>query len=197
MKFTTKIPIGTTELLEDPTALIKNIDKLHVWALLFGIVIVAPGGIMFWKIIATNKDLIYVMDYPPEKFLPMLLVLMLFHEICHALAFPGFGLNDRSAMGFDRKSGLAFVSYSGVVSRRRYSVILLMPFLIITLIPYLLWIGGIEIKWAPGVSILNAIGSSGDIVILYILTKKEREKKYIQSNHIGLLKKTAPIIVNQ
>jgi len=120
-----------------------------------------------------RSDLLDLVD-PYILFLPLLmLAVFVFHEGIHAFFHPGRGTTDRSVLGFWPATLLLYAHYVGPLSRNRFLLILASPFVFLTLVPILV---ALTLDAAPAwlfwVTILNAAGSSVDLVgIILLLTQ--------------------------
>lgn len=70
--------------------------------------------------------------------LPIVLVLILAHELFHLAMHPGWGLTSRSQCGFLPQWVLFYAHYDGPTSRNRGLIILIAPFIGLSLLPMLL-----------------------------------------------------------
>ena len=94
----------------------------------------------------------------------------LFHELIHIAAHPRFGSSERSILGVWPAKLVPFAYYSGELSRARYLTVVIMPLLVLSFIPLLVCgITGRSSGVPAFISILNVLGSSGDILVLGLL----------------------------
>lgn len=119
------------------------------------------------------------MDPMSPSWFTLLLIplLILVHEIIHAVSYPDFGLSEKTIIGFWPNKMLAYAYYTAPLSRNRLIWVGIAPFLFLSLFPLLLFIalGGASF-WGKTIStflfqlsMLNAIFSSGDILGIVIV----------------------------
>jgi hypothetical protein len=92
-------------------------------------------------------------------------LLIVVHELLHALVHPGGMLTGRTILGAWLTKGLFYAHYDGPLSRERFLLILVMPFLVLT---GGLWLVAMIFRpgWAilPAWSVLNAMFAGGDLL---------------------------------
>lgn len=95
-------------------------------------------------------------------------VLILVHEILHALTYPGYGLGNETLIGCWPSRMLFYAYYDGAMSRERFLLVFAMPFLVISVLPLLiaatLPMPEIATSIMAWFSIWNAIFACGDIL---------------------------------
>ncbi|MDD2806426.1 MAG: DUF3267 domain-containing protein [Elusimicrobiales bacterium] len=100
-------------------------------------------------------------------------VYALFHELVHLSVHPRVGMSERSILGVWPSKMVPFAYYNGEVSLLRYLTILVMPLIIISFVPILVCgILGRASGLLAVVSIVNVLGSSGDIFMLGLITSQ-------------------------
>jgi hypothetical protein len=97
-------------------------------------------------------------------------LLVLAHEFCHAFGTPRFGFSRDTIIGAWPRKLLFYAGYLQELSRNRYLLYAVMPFLVLTVAPLLVAMarGGTSWGW-PVLSVLNALFSGGDLVIISII----------------------------
>jgi len=94
-------------------------------------------------------------------------MLTIVHELIHALAFPGFGLSSGSILGFWSRRILPYADYHGPLPCWRFVVVGVAPLATLSVAPLLisLLVGSASKFWIL-VSVVNALGSGGDVLIV-------------------------------
>lgn len=99
-------------------------------------------------------------------FLLSFVVLILVHELLHAVVHPHFGRSRATIIGAWPSRGLFYAHYSGPLSRERFLAIFAMPFLVITVLPLIVAATGFLppgfIIVAAWFSTWNALFACGD-----------------------------------
>ncbi|HCC46984.1 MAG TPA: hypothetical protein DEQ38_02530 [Elusimicrobia bacterium] len=94
----------------------------------------------------------------------------LLHELVHISVHPGFGISERSILGVWPSKMVPFAYYNGELSLFRYLAIVVAPLIIISFVPMLVCgILGRASGLLAVISILNVLGSSGDIFMLGLI----------------------------
>jgi hypothetical protein len=92
-------------------------------------------------------------------------LLIVVHELLHAVVHPGGMFTGRTVLGAWLTKGLFYAHYDGPLSRERFLLILVMPFLVLTVG---FWILAVALRpgWAilPAWSLLNAMFAGGDLL---------------------------------
>jgi hypothetical protein len=102
-----------------------------------------------------------------------LAVYFLLHELVHLSAHPRFGRSDRSILGVWPSKLVTFAYYNGEVSLLRYFAVLIMPLVLISFVPLLVCgILGRASGLLAVISVVNVLGSGGDIFMLGLLTSQ-------------------------
>jgi hypothetical protein len=105
--------------------------------------------------------------------------LMVVHEVLHILAFPGGGFGNTVA-GFWPAKGAAYVGYTLPISRNRFIFVTLTPLAILSAGMLAAGILGLRfpvaLQWA---SVLNAFGSGGDLVAVYLLARQSSSSSVV------------------
>lgn len=98
----------------------------------------------------------------------VVIIFLIIHEIIHAIFIPQFITSNKTVWGL--KWYGAFVTTQEVIKRSRFIIISIMPFLIISIIiPILLYSIGIYNGLIIFISIINAIGSSVDLLNMVLI----------------------------
>jgi hypothetical protein len=97
--------------------------------------------------------------------LVQLALLFAVHEVLHALAHPGLGLERDSIIGFWPTRLLFYAHYEGCLSRNRLIFVYLLPTISLTFLPLLLaGVSGIGNNWLMLLSATNALVAGGDLL---------------------------------
>lgn len=128
----------------------------------------AAGVVVLWFTITPLKAAALIFSMP--DFLVASIGFVIVHELIHAAAHPLAGRSSRSLLGIWPSRLIAYAYYDGELTRNRLVTILLMPFLVITFAPLLFSVITRSVSvWVAFVSVLNALGSSVDILFAAML----------------------------
>ena len=128
----------------------------------------AAGVVVLWFTITPLHDVAQFFSMP--VFLIASIGFVIVHELIHAAAHPLAGRSSRSLLGIWPSRLIAYACYDGELTRNRFVIILLMPFLVITFAPLLFAIiTRSALEWMAFISVLNAMGSSVDILVAIML----------------------------
>jgi hypothetical protein len=96
--------------------------------------------------------------------LPAFALLVLVHELLHAVVHPGLGWSRDTVIGWWPQHGLFYAHYHGELGRNRFVILGLLPLLVISVVPLLAaaWFD-IASPWAAGISVLNGLLACGDM----------------------------------
>jgi hypothetical protein len=91
------------------------------------------------------------------------------HELLHCLRHPGCGFLSQSIIGLVPAHCMPYAAYIGGMNRGRFVICMLLPLLTLSVLPLLVCVVAALLPptWPLAVSVLNALGSAGDIVILF------------------------------
>lgn len=93
-------------------------------------------------------------------------VLIVVHELIHALACPGFGLTSATFLGVWPGKILAYASHNGPLSFYRGIFVGMAPFLVLSVAPLLVaFAGGPRWQLLTLTSVINSMVCGGDVVI--------------------------------
>jgi hypothetical protein len=187
MKLKLGMPPPEDLKLVNATRLNKDYNKLHVVALVFGIVVVTPLLAWAWVSQWGWKALTDIGDLESWQFLLTLAGVMAAHEVIHMLGHPRMGLSSLSYLGFLPKQGLFYASYLGVVTRRRFLVMALLPFFLLTVVPYCLapYMSPTWRAVMTAVSVLNGMAASGDLWIVLQVLRRIPRGAFVQGEWYG------------
>ena len=97
-----------------------------------------------------------------------LAVLIIVHELLHAIVHPHFGCSPRTVIGAWPSRMLFYAHYSGPLTRDRFLLVFLMPFLVISVLPIVMAAIGVIphslMFWPAWFSVWNALFASGDLL---------------------------------
>ena len=112
----------------------------------------------------------------PFSLLPtavLLFALILLHEMLHAVVFPGFPRSRDCMIGLWPSRFLFYAHYEGELRRERFLLVLLFPLLLISVVPLLVALCfGLPSKFIISVTTLNAMGASGDIIGVLLVSRQ-------------------------
>jgi hypothetical protein len=97
-------------------------------------------------------------------------LVLLVHEMLHALALPDSRFTDATTLGWWPKAAMPYVAYRGELTRNRSVIVAVVPFLALSLVP--LFVGACVSyapSWLVAVSVINGFGSSGDLIGAFLL----------------------------
>lgn len=109
--------------------------------------------------------------FPLYAFFLIFIVLIIIHELIHAVISPDRGLSDKTIIGFWPSKLVFYAHYEGAKSRNNFLLTLIAPFLVLSVLPILL-AAFFELSWLEigYISILNGFASSMDIFnFFYVL----------------------------
>ncbi|HXR47184.1 MAG TPA: DUF3267 domain-containing protein [Candidatus Limnocylindrales bacterium] len=142
---------------------------MQLFAIPLGVVaFIAIGALWFYR--TETKESIFK---PADSLVTMLgsfVILVIVHELIHAMVHPQLGRSSQSILGFWPSRLLFYAHYDGELTRNRFIAILAMPTIMITFIPLIVAIifhlsCGL-IAWASTWNILFACGDLFGIILL-------------------------------
>ena len=102
--------------------------------------------------------------------LPLLIIA---HELLHAVAHPGFGLQSASIIGAWPQKMLFYAHYCGALTRNEFLLVFAMPFVVISVLPLVIAAIGILpppiASVAAWFSIWNSLFACGDVFGFFLL----------------------------
>jgi hypothetical protein len=101
------------------------------------------------------------LDFSVVKSLPLLVLLIPFHELIHYILFPDL---KNAKIGFSLKRVSCFAFTSTQMSMSRFILVALGPLLILTLLP-LVWLFVNPQPFLASMALVNLLGSGMDIII--------------------------------
>ncbi len=125
------------QLLAVPVAAIAGLGTGYLWAVL-------TDGSWIWP----NPDWWLV---------PLLLGLVVVHELVHALLHPAYGRTPDSILGFWPSTGLFFAHYQGIWSKWGFVRCLLGPFAVISVFPLLI---SAVLEYGSPILLLLSVGNA-------------------------------------
>jgi hypothetical protein len=97
--------------------------------------------------------------------IPAFALLIIVHELLHAVFHPRFGTSPQTVIGLWPKHGVFYAHYKGEIGRNRFITLMLTPFIVISVLPLIAAaVFDIPSTWAAGISILNAMLACGDLL---------------------------------
>jgi hypothetical protein len=108
---------------------------------------------------------------------PIAFVIMLgvvpIHELLHLVCLPGFGLGEKSIVGFWSKMFVPYVYYDGILPRNRFMLICACPAIVLSAIPVLVSFIKPNIPVIiVAVSYLNCLVCGIDLVSIFLVLKQ-------------------------
>ena len=108
------------------------------------------------------------------------------HEILHALPAMIAGSSDDVVVGFWPRYLTPYMAYTGVLSRQAQLISGVTPFVALTLLPFVVALAlPAAAWWMVGLSVLNALGSAADLIMLVILMYQVPRTAVIRSQGIA------------
>ena len=100
-------------------------------------------------------------------------LLIIVHELLHAVAHPGYGLRGTTIIGAWPRKMLFYAHYCGVLTRNAFLLVFAMPFIVITVLPLAIAAIGIlppsYATVAAWFSIWNALFACGDVFGFFLV----------------------------
>lgn len=110
-----------------------------------------------------------------------LVLLLVLHELIHLIFIPNFIKSEKTYAGLTVFGGFVFTEEE--ISKARYIIITIAPFVIISLIlPLVLSVFGLLTTTVKFLIILNALGSSVDLLNLILVIKQVPKNAVLKSN---------------
>ncbi len=98
---------------------------------------------------------------------------MALHEALHALPVLLGGSREDITVGFWPRHLAPYVSYVGELSRRTQLLSGVTPFVLLTLVPVVVALVAPDTaRWMRGLSVLNCLGSSADVILLALIARQ-------------------------
>ncbi|WAM32795.1 DUF3267 domain-containing protein [Caldicellulosiruptor morganii] len=120
-----------------------------------------------------------ILIYPFAIFLVILL-----HELIHAMCFPGSIFSENTVIGYWPEAGVYYVHSNEALKRNRYLLVYVAPFFILSVIPtiIMLFLNFIRNDLILLIALLNAIGSCVDIFFtILVLLQVPKEAILVNS----------------
>ncbi len=118
---------------------------------------------------------------------PIALAIMLgivpIHELLHLVCFPGFGLSEKSIVGFWPKMFIPYVHYDGILSKKRFMLIVSCPFVVLSITPLLSSFIKPDIAVViVAVSYLNCLVCGVDLISIFLVVKQVPSDAVVRNN---------------
>ena len=108
---------------------------------------------------------------------------LIVHELVHLVAHPKCGLSQESVLGLWPKAGVCYAFYGGEISRNRLLTMIALPLLVFTVAPVLsFWATGKIVMWLAFVAMINALGSSFDVLVFAMVLYQVPAATIIRTN---------------
>jgi hypothetical protein len=112
---------------------------------------------------------------------PILILLLLTHELVHALTFPKRGFSDDTLITFAPIKGMALAFYKGELTRENFLLSLITPFFLLTILPLVYCLYDFH-PLVFSLAIINSSFSSFDIFYFWVVARNSPQKS-IFKNH--------------
>jgi hypothetical protein len=187
MKLCYGLPPQTDYQLNNQKKLAYTVAEITAPSFLIGPFVLAPIFYLFFLIYWPNKDIFGLIENNNIiQFVGIMLLSMIFHEGLHVLAFPKFGRDAESFLGFDQKSRLPYVAYNGIMRKWRFILVALAPFIVLAggslALAFILPNWRSQFIWS---SIFNAASAAGDLYIVGLILIRVPHGSYIQREYFG------------
>ena len=108
---------------------------------------------------------------------------LIVHELIHLVAHPSFGTSNHSVLGVWPQAGVCYAFYGGELSRNRFILIIALPLVTLTIAPVTsFWITGKVHMWLAFVALVNALGSSFDLLVILMVLHQVPACTIIRNN---------------
>ena len=130
--------------------------------------------LMFSRLLGLNLELdfntkIFIFDIKFLFFLSVMLVII-FHELIHAMFFPEALSSDKVLFGYIPKAMSFYAYYKGEMKKERFILSLLAPVIVISFMSLIfLYIFNLDAPFLIYISALNALFSSADILGAFLI----------------------------
>jgi len=157
-----------------------GLGKIQLVAIVIAVFVGLLLQLLFWLVGANVSPLQNIRNVPIG--LGIMLGIIPIHELLHLVCFPGFGLSEKSIVGFWPKMFVPYVYYNGVLSRNRCILIGICPFIVLSMIPFLC---SFIIPNIPTLiiafSYLNGLLCGADLISIFLLVKQVPSDALIKS----------------
>lgn len=189
MRFHYGFPPEVDPPLVNPRRIVVDYTRLHLQALFLSMLVIGPALYFVYGLKFESGMILGIFEYGPFSFLGMLVGVIIAHELIHLFSHPYMGLSRKSYVGLLPKSFLVYASYQGMQARNTLLLTLFAPFVLLTAFPVAACLTdvlpGSWISAAIGISIINGMAASGDL-ILAILVLRIPRGAMIQGHHYGV-----------
>lgn len=187
MKFMIGLPESLLGDCQIKAPLRLEVDYSKKILLLLSIGLIISLSLYFvWRLRWDNSAIFGIFDDGPFTFIGSMLIIFFAHEICHVVAHPKCGLSKDTLIGYIPAVGAPYAAYCGVVTKRRQLLIIAMPFAIMSITPLIIASASQnyvpELAWC---SILNAVGSGGDVYVFWLMARALPTGSFIQGEFFG------------
>ena len=132
--------------------------------------IVLPSGAAVMMLVA------FALSFP---------VLIVVHELIHAVVYPEFGMSRKSIIGVWPSRFLFYAHHSAPITKERFLAVFAMPFLVITIVPLVFASFGLLPKawmfWATWFSTWNALFACGDAFGFFMILFQVPRRSLVQN----------------
>jgi hypothetical protein len=129
-------------------------------------IIAADGGVFSFSV-GTDNTLWVIVTLAGLIALSVLIVVP--HELIHALCFPAKLSSDKVIIGSYLKMGAFYAFYDGEISKRRYLVIFLAPLIVLSGIPLTLLLCGVRSIWLYWLFLVHTPACAGDLMYVALM----------------------------
>ncbi|MAE61459.1 MAG: hypothetical protein CMJ49_08905 [Planctomycetaceae bacterium] len=98
-----------------------------------------------------------------------IVIMIPIHELVHAVTTPGWGMSDKTVVGFWARRLLPYAVYTEALTRRQIMWLILMPFVALSVVPAAVQLAlGVDSEVLTHLVVINAGLCSGDIPLAFV-----------------------------
>lgn len=155
--------------------------KIQLIAIPVVILIALLFQLAFWLAGVDVSPLTNIKNAPIA--LAIILGVVPIHELLHLVCFPGFGLGEKSIVGFWPKMFIPYVHYDGILSKKRFVLIVSCPFVVLSIMPLLSSFIKPDIAVViVAVSYLNCLVCGVDLISIFLVVKQVPSDAVVRNN---------------
>ena len=202
MKTSNKLPKSNPsvhlELIKNKWIPMKEPKNLFSTILLSTPLMIVAGFISMWIINIFSSNSLSEFGLKPyeititinSSIILWLFIMIVMHELIHLILIPNFVKSEKTYIGITLFGG--FVVTEEEISKSRYILITIAPFVIISIIlPLVLGLLGLLTTTLKFLIILNAMGSSVDLLTLLLIIKQVPKNAFLKGNGLNTYWKNA------
>lgn len=155
--------------------------KIQLIAIVTAVFVGLLLQLLFWLAGANVSPLQNIRNAPIG--LGIVLGIIPIHELLHLVCFPGFGLGEKSIVGFWPKMFIPYVHYDGILSKKRFVLIASCPFVVLSITPLLSSFIKPDIPVVVvAVSYLNCLICGVDLISIFLIVKQVPSDAAMRNN---------------